>query len=260
MSLLLGFILAVIVGSTVNGSVLSLSTVFGDSPLVAWRFSGIGNLTYSQLVTAAVLLSGIVAHRIGGRRGALAAIALLAVVLVVDGLPAWGADVGGVLSSVPAFGLIGFLLLGWKIRPRLVALGGAATAAAIGAFALFDLSRPSSERSHLGRLFEQIDNRGMEAFTDVVHRKLDANLSVLTRSVWTLLVPAVLAFLAYLVYRSPSALGEIQRRVPELRVALAGILIAGVLGFALNDSGIAIPGMMLGVLNPVLVYLSARWT
>lgn len=257
---LLGFNLAVIVASTVNGSVLSLSTVFGDSPLVAWRFSGIGNLTYSQLVTAAVMLAGFLAHALGGRRGVWVAIGLLGAVLVVDGLPAWGSDVGGVLASVPAFGLVGVSLLGWRFRPRLVLAGAAATTVAMAAFVGFDLSRPSSERSHLGRLFEQIDSRGLEAFTDVVHRKLDANLSVLTRSVWTLLVPAVLAFLAYLVYRSPSALGEIQRRVPELRVALAGILVAGVLGFALNDSGIAIPGMMLGVLNPVLVYLAARWT
>jgi hypothetical protein len=32
------------------------------------------------------------------------------------------------------------------------------------------------------------------------------------------------------------------------------------LGFALNDSGIAIPGMMLLVVNTSLVYLSAQLT
>jgi hypothetical protein len=32
--------------------------------------------------------------------------------------------------------------------------------------------------------------------------------------------------------------------------------VAAVLGLALNDSGIAIPAMMLGVLNPVLVRLA----
>jgi hypothetical protein len=41
-----------------------------------------------------------------------------------------------------------------------------------------------------------------------------------------------------------------------LRPALVGLLVAAVLGMALNDSGIAVPAMMLGVLNPVLVRLA----
>jgi hypothetical protein len=41
-----------------------------------------------------------------------------------------------------------------------------------------------------------------------------------------------------------------------MRPALVGLLVAAVLGMALNDSGIAVPAMMLGVLNPVLVRLA----
>jgi hypothetical protein len=43
--------------------------------------------------------------------------------------------------------------------------------------------------------------------------------------------------------------------VPELRGSLIGFVIVAALGFALNDSGIAIPGLMLAVLNPVLIFL-----
>lgn len=256
----LAVMVAVITGSAVTGSRLQLNTVFGDSPIVAGRFSGINNLTFAQLATATLLLCAFGAHWLRGRRGAVFAIALLTGALVVDGLPAFGADVGGVLAAVPAFVLVAALFLGIRPGVRTVVVGVVGTAVAIGAFTLFDLSRPSTERSHLGRLFEQIDADGWAAFSQVVERKADANLSVLTRSPWTLMVPAALAFVAYLVYRSPSALGAIQRRMPELRPALAGVGAAAVLGFALNDSGIAVPGMMLGVLNPVLVYLSARWT
>lgn len=258
--IILGAVAAVIAGSAVFGSRLQLNTVFGDSPIVAGRFTGINNLSFAQLVTAGLLLAAFVAHRLRGRRGAVAAVALLAAVLVVDGLPAWGADVGGVLAAVPAFALVASLLLGWRIGARTALLGATGATTALTAFALVDLSRPSSARSHLGRLLEQIDVGGWDAFAVVVERKLHANLSVLTRSPWTLMVPAALAFVAYLVYRSPSPLKAIQERLPELRVALAGSLAAGVLGFIVNDSGIAVPGMILGVLNPVLVYLSARWT
>jgi hypothetical protein len=34
--------------------------------------------------------------------------------------------------------------------------------------------------------------------------------------------------------------------------------VVGFLGFAFNDSGIAVPGVMLGVVNASLVYLTVR--
>ncbi len=256
----LTLIVAVIAGSAMTGSRLQLNTLFGDSPIVAGRFSGINNVTFAQFVSAVLFLCAFGAHRLAGRQRAVFVLVLLTGALVIDGLPIFGADVGGVLAAVPAFVLTAGLLLGARLGPRTVAMGAGGTALALGAFSIFDLARPSSQRSHLGRLLEQIDADGWGAFTQVVERKAEANLSVLTRSPWTLMVPAALAFVAYLVYRSPSALGAIQRRVPQLRAALAGLLLAGILGFALNDSGIAVPGMMFGVVNPVLVYLSARWT
>ena len=50
------------------------------------------------------------------------------------------------------------------------------------------------------------------------------------------------------------------RDEPALRTALPGLGVAGVLGFALNDSGIAVPGMMLGVVGASLAYLLVRTT
>jgi hypothetical protein len=43
--------------------------------------------------------------------------------------------------------------------------------------------------------------------------------------------------------------------VPELRASYVGFAIVATLGFAVNDSGIAVPGMMLSVLNPTIVAL-----
>ena len=66
------------------------------------------------LAAGGVLLAGLLADRIGGRRGALVAIALLGVAIVVDGAPFFGSDVGGVLSMVPAYAVTATLLLGWQ--------------------------------------------------------------------------------------------------------------------------------------------------
>jgi NAD/NADP transhydrogenase beta subunit len=126
-------------------------------------------------------------------------------------------------------------------------------------FGLLDLARPADDRTHLGRLFERIGDDGWSAFETVVVRKLQANLSVLTSSVWTLMVPLALAVAAYLLWVAPGRLRRL-RDEPALRTALPGLGVAGVLGFALNDSGIAVPGMMLGVVGASLAYLLVRTT
>jgi NAD/NADP transhydrogenase beta subunit len=108
-------------------------------------------------------------------------------------------------------------------------------------------------------MFERIGDDGWSAFETVVVRKIQANLSVLTSSVWTLMVPLALAVAAYLLWVAPGRLRRL-RDEPALRTALPGLGVAGVLGFALNDSGIAVPGMMLGVVGASLAYLLVRTT
>ena len=251
----LGVIVAVLVIDVVFGAPLQLSNPLGYSPLLAARFSGYGNLGYAALASAAVLLAGLVAHRIGGRRGVLTAIALLAVVFVVDGAPMWGSDVGGVLSILPAFAATGYLLLGLRIRLRTALLGLLAAVIALAAFGLFDLTRPSDKRTHLGRLFETTQSRGWSGLSTVIERKIYENLSVLLGSTWLIVVLVVLAFLAYAYSRRQERLRAIVEWVPELRASFVGFAIVATLGFAVNDSGIAVPGMMLSVLNPIVVAL-----
>jgi len=78
---------------------------------------------------------------------------------------------------------------------------------------------------------------------------------VLLGSTWLLVVLAVLAFLAYVYSRRRDRLQAIVAWVPELRASYVGFAVVATLGFAANDSGIAIPGMMLSVLNPTIVVL-----
>jgi hypothetical protein len=256
----LAALLALLVGlhviDVMTGAHLQINTVFGYSPTVGGRFAGFGNLTFGQVAAAAVLLAGIVAHLLPGRRGIALGTGILAVALLADGLPFWGSDVGGVLAAVPAFSLVVLRLSGRTVSWRRLAGLATGAVAAVGGLGLLDLSRPAGQRTHLGRLFEQIGHEGLRPLTDAVQRKLAENLAVLPTSIWIPLVPAVLGFLAWLAYGSAPRLRKIGARVPEIRPALVGLLVAAVLGFALNDSGIAVPAMMLGVLAPVVVRLA----
>jgi hypothetical protein len=254
-----GLMLATITVSVVAlGSRLQLSTVFGDSPIVAGRFSGVNNVTFAQVMVASLLLGVIVVHRRPGRPGRTLMLGLFAATLVMLGAPMWGADVGGVLAGVPAFLVAATLLAGWRIRWRSVVLFGGVTLAAIVALGFLDLTRDPSSRSHLGRLFERVGADGWDGFETVVRRKLTQNLRTLTNSAWRFVLLPVLALAAFFGWRSPGRIRAIQERVPELRAGLLGIAVAGGLGYALNDSGIAVPGMMLAVLVLAALHLLAR--
>src|SRR5207244_4286319 len=86
-----------------------------------------------QVAAAAIVLGGLLAHLLGGRRGLAVAAGVLLVALVADGMPFWGSDVGGVLASVPAFALVVLGLSGTKVSwRRLAALGAGAVAAVVG--------------------------------------------------------------------------------------------------------------------------------
>lgn len=240
------------------GAPLQLNTVFGYTPTVAGRFAGLGNLAFAQIAASATILAGLLASRIGGNRGKWIAVGLMVVVLIIDGSPFWGSDVGGALTLVPTTAGVAAVLFHLRIRLRTVVLVGLGTLVVLIAAGMVDLSRPEESRTHLGRLFEDIGANGFGAFETVVLRKLGANFDVLASSEWTLMVPVVFGFILYLIWRAPGRLQRLQEVIPEERAARVGFVIAAVLGFALNDSGIAVPGLMLGVMNASLVYLVLR--
>jgi hypothetical protein len=257
--LALGAVFGLLVVDVLLGANLQLNTVFGYSPTVAGRFAGLGNLAFAQLAASALLLAGVAGGRIRGTRGAVVGVGLVVLALVIDGSPLWGSDVGGALTLVPAAGLTASLLLGWRLRLRSVLVWGLSAVVLVVGFGLLDLARPADDRTHLGRLFERVGSDGWDSFETVVVRKLQANLSVLTSSVWTLMVPLALAVAAYLLWVAPGRLRRL-RDEPAVRTALPGLGVAGLLGFALNDSGIAVPGMLLGVVGASLAYLLVRTT
>ena len=99
-------------------------------------------------------------------------------------------------------------------------------------------------------------SKGVSTITDTISHKLSQNLATIT-SVWGLMLPPALAFVAFLSFVS-GRLGALIRRIPELRAALIGFAVLAVLGYLLNDSGINIPAMMLAVLTSTLVALLVR--
>jgi hypothetical protein len=245
-------LIVVAVSVVLLDSRLQLSAVFGDSPIIAGRFTGINNATFATIIAASIMLGGMLVHALERRYAIASMLALFAAVVVVDVAPMWGADVGGILAGFPSLAVTAILLLGWRLRWHLIALISLAVLVVAILIGLFDLSRDPADRTHLGRLFERIRSDGVSGLSTMVNRKIRQNLRTFTGSIWRYVLIPVLASAVALGFTRPRPLIALRARFAPIDRTLAAIAIAGVLGYAVNDSGIAIPGMMLAMLAPVI--------
>ncbi|HYZ92797.1 MAG TPA: hypothetical protein VFA34_10460 [Actinomycetota bacterium] len=248
---------ALLYGSDVAvGGPLQLNGVFGHSPLVAGRFYGVSNPGYAILFAATLLglteLAELRGHRTLPAWGVVCCIALLPLI----GLPSTGADFGGLLAGVPAVGVTIALALGWRIRWRTVILFGAAAAALAVGLSFIDRLRPPEARTHLGRFADLLVSGNLGEVGTTIERKGAASLHSLTVTRWTYFIPLGLAVLTLLLLRPRGVLRDVLPGRPLLRAGLWGTLVAGGLGFAVNDSGISIPALALAFTIPYLVLLA----
>jgi hypothetical protein len=242
-----GLVAAVIVVDLLTGAHLQMSSVGGYSPVVAGRFAGIGNVAFGVLA-AAVLLAA-------ASTGSATTAALTALVVVVDGAPTWGSDVGGVLALVPAYALLVLRMAGRTVNLARLALASVVGALVVTAFGVADHARPADQQSHLGRFVGQLLDGSARG---VIRRKAEANLSLLFHSPLTALLPVVVAVLLLLLLRPPGVLRRTFDVSPSWRSGLLAVLAASAVGFALNDSGAAVPALAIVVALPATLAVLAR--
>jgi hypothetical protein len=251
-----GATVALLLVDVATGARLQLAGILGYSPQSASRFFGIGNTAFGVLAAAGVLLAAIHVDRAPRRREAVVgAAALLLLVAFVDGAPFLGADVGGLLALVPISALVLWALAGRRLTWRSVGLAGATTAAVLCAATAVDLLRPPASRTHLGRLASETLHGGDQGLFDTVARKLEVNLGGVTQSFWTAVTPVIAVLLLVALLRTGWGRRLAAPGSPA-RIGLLGALAAGLIGFAVNDSGVIVVAMALVEVGPVVALLA----
>ena len=246
-----------------TGSRLQLSSLMGLQPVIGGRFYGMGNTTFALFATATLMLciaAGNHLIALGRRRDAAAAVAAIGLgAVIIDASPTWGSDLGGTTGLLPAvlFLVVIILQITMTWRVWLAMAGG------VGVFlvllGLMDWLRPAESRSHLGRFVQTALDGGA---WDIIARKLAQNATLFFSNPLSLLIPVVLGIFAYILAR-PSwwAAAPLRRpfeEIPLLRPGLIAVMILWVLGFALNDSGAAIPAVGATLACPLVIALAIR--
>jgi hypothetical protein len=252
---------AFLMGDMLTGGRLQISAVLGDSPLIAGRFHGAGNVDFALISTTGLLSAACVAYvlrcRSHQRLAVVAAAGIVLVVLLIDGAPQFGDDFGGSLALAPAALVLVALVGRWVISASRVLLAAAVCFVPAGAFALYDYSRPDRQQTHIGRFVGQVLHGGA---VTVVHRKALSNFhQLLDPMLFVPLIAALMAIVAILVARGdePAPLAAALTGRRELGAGFVAVLICGVLGGALNDSGAGIPVAAATVALSLAIWLCA---
>jgi len=248
-----------------TGARLQLSSLMGLQPVVGGRFYGMGNTTFALFATATILLcTAVSSWLVLQNRRRAAAIAVAAIgggATVINAMPFWGADGGGPPALIPGIIYLVFAVLGIAMTWKRVLLIGGSVVALFFLIGVADWLRPAASRSHLGRFIQSIvDGNAL----DVVIRKGEQNLGILLGNApLTLLVPAALVFVIYVLARPTSwgsrAMQRSYDQAPTLRAGLIALLITLTIGFLINDSGVAIPAVGATLAVPLILSASVTY-
>ncbi len=238
-----------------TGARLQTSSLLGYSLHTAARFTGFGNTAFATLAATTVILGAVhVAFAPRRREAVLATACLFAFVVIIDGAPSLGSDVGGILTLVPVFGLTLLVLSGRRMSTRALVAAGAVTLVVLAVATGIDLLRPATTRTHLGRLAADVGANGFSSFSTTISRKLGANFRSY-KSPWSW---AVVIIAAYMLYVLGWARGWRNLLPPgsALRAGVVGALAAGLLGYAVNDSGVVVTALVFVYIGPFLTLLA----
>ncbi|MDP8992932.1 MAG: hypothetical protein M3N31_07790, partial [Actinomycetota bacterium] len=247
--------IAVLVADVATGAHLQVSSFLGYSPLTAARFTGLGNAAFATLASTTLLFAAIHVHRAPRRREALVTVGgLFLLVLLVDGAPSLGSDVGGILTLVPVFGLTFLAMVGRRVSWRAFAAAAAVTVAVVAVAIGVDMLRPPDARTHLGRLVDQVLDQGWEPLTTVLSRKAAGSVRTFG-SPWTWTVPVITIYGLYVLTRA-RGWSKLLPAHSSLRAGAVGMLAAGLLGCAVNDSGVVVTALVFVYIGPFLTLLA----
>ena len=247
---------ALLLVDVATGARLQLAGILGYAPQTSSRFFGLGNTAFGVLAGAALLLAALhVVHAPRRREAVVAAAALLAVVVFVDGAPFLGADVSGVVTLVPVCGLAVVALAGRRLTWRTAALAGLAAAVALGAVTAVDLLRPPESRTHLGRLAAETLQSGDDNLFATLARRAEVTAVAVGQNFWTAVTPVIAIGVLAVLLRSRRARALVLPGSPA-RAGLLAALAAGLIGMAVNDSGVVVVAMVLVSVGPFLALLA----
>jgi hypothetical protein len=236
----------------VSGQNLIKNSLLGYDPIIGARYYGIGNEYMGVLVGAVLVLTTVLMERYHINK--YVPIMIYGLVAVIVGFPSFGANVGGTITAVIAFLFVSVRLLEKKINFKRLVYMGLAAIFAVGSMALIDLFVVKN-KSHLAGAINQIISNGPVIIYQIIARKVAMNLRLMGVTIWSKVLLSAVVVLSILFYKPIGWFRKISIKYPKLALGWSGIIVACIIGFAVNDSGTVVAAASVIFLTSTMLYL-----
>lgn len=240
-----------------TGTTLQQGSLLGPAPSLGARFYGFSNTVFAVYAVVGLVLAAGLAAVVRARGGSparagwtVAAVGLVTV--LVDGLPPFGADFGGILALVPGFAVLALGVAGVRITWRRVLLVAGGTVLLVAMVSVVDWLLPGPG-SHLGGFVESVvegkalgvvAGKAAGAWATVANPAGAAALLVCVAAAWAVLSPGRARL---------DGLARAYRQDPVLWRLVVALVVTAAVGTLLNDSGVAVAAIVLALAVPVLL-------
>ncbi len=246
---------AVIAVDVVTGSRLQLNSVVGYSAVTGVQYAGLATVGLGVFTAGILVGAGCLAQQVRRRWRPVVVAVVGGLAVVMAGSPYLGADAAGAVALTAGVCVAAALSTGgWLTFPR-VAWALLAGVAVTAGFALFDVSRPVSQRGSVGRLLGHLsDGTGRL----VVHPIESDNVVVIATSPLTLLVIGSGAMVFFALMRPWGGLKRLFGLYPAVRAGLAGTTVATLVAGPLEGVGFNVAGGAVATVLPLAVLAALR--
>jgi hypothetical protein len=246
---------AVIAVDVVTGSRLQLNSVVGYSAVTGVQYAGLATVGLGVFTAGILVGTGCLAQQVPRRWRPVVVAVVGGLAVVMAGSPYLGADAAGAVALTAGVCVAAALSTGgWLTFPR-VAWALLAGIAVTAGFALFDVSRPVSQRGSVGRLLGHLsDGTGRL----VIHPIESDNVVVIATSPLTLLVIGSAAMVFFALMRPWGGLKRLFGLYPAVRAGLAGTAVATLVAGSMEGVGFNVAGGAAATVLPLAVLAALR--
>lgn len=220
----------------------TLTTLFGGTALDGARFYGLPNVYEGLLVGSGLYIAA--------SRKTWVGVALLAALGLFAGFPDLGADFGG---AVTLFAAAGMWLIFRDVGKRSLAarLGGAAAIMVAGTAAVLVANRLATTPTHITAVAASGGSGIVQTYMD----RLGIGWDLLIRNPFGFIPVIGLLVLVGIILKPPASIRESFERFPAWRTAMLVIVLAGIVAYFANDTGVASAGQEFAMALAGLFYV-----
>ncbi len=233
------------------------SSLLGYCPVIGARYYGIGNEFMGILIGGTLLgWTGLLDYVgwLKERRLVLTPLVFLGVTILI-GIPALGANFGGTVTALAAFGFTYVLMFERSRRFKIILVSLLAIILFLSIIIISDTYSWTGERSHLGQTIHLLKDQGISALYAIISRKLSMNLKLLRWTIWTRVLLTFIAVLALLFKRPKGYLQALISDHPNFTLGFMGVILGSVITMMVNDSGVVAAATLLFFAVHPLIYL-----